>query len=122
MCKGTLCRLTLGIHGKANGSELHRSNRMMPIASLRRCREPNDVPRLRLGDYALKRYGGHMMAFVDDDLTVFGNDVLDAVLADEALDHCDIEPTVASFLPSADLTDLLLLDTQEQRQLSEPLV
>ncbi len=63
-----------------------------------------------------------MVALVDDDLTVVGDDVLDTVLADEALDHRDVEPAVTGLLARSDLADLLRFDAQEQRQLSQPLV
>ena len=41
-----------------------------------------------------------MVALVDDDLTVVGDDVLDTVLAHEALDHRDVEPAVRLLLPA----------------------
>ena len=49
-----LCRLTLRIHDKADGPELHRRDRMVPVAALRSCRQPDDVARLHLGEHALK--------------------------------------------------------------------
>ena len=48
-----------------------------------------------------------MVTLVHDDLTVSGNDVLNAAFTDEALDHCHVELAVAGLLARTDLTDLL---------------
>jgi hypothetical protein len=50
-----------------------------------------------------------VVALVDDDLTVVGDDVLDTILADETLDHRDIELAVTGLLARSDLPDLLRL-------------
>ena len=50
-----------------------------------------------------------------------GDEVLDLFLADETLDHCYVEMTVGFSLSAADLTDLLLVDVEEHRQLGNPL-
>src|SRR5258708_17928136 len=62
------------------------------------------------------------MALVDDDVTVVGYEVVDPPVADQALDHCNVEPTVRLPLAAADLADLLRLDPQEQSQLRNPLI
>ena len=48
-----------------------------------------------------------MVAFVDDDLTVVGDDVLDALLAHQTLDHRHIQPTVPGLPVRSDLANLL---------------
>jgi hypothetical protein len=52
--EGTLCRLALRIHNKADRPELHCGDRMVPIAPLWSGGQPDDVARLYLGEYALK--------------------------------------------------------------------
>ena len=54
MSEGALCRLTLRVHRKADRPELHRRDRMMPIAPLWSRGQPDDVARLHLGEHALK--------------------------------------------------------------------
>ena len=57
----------------------------MSVMPLRRRRQADDVASLRLGEHALERDGRNMVTLVHDLLAVVGDDVLDLVLAYEAL-------------------------------------
>src|SRR5690349_18849955 len=87
-------------------------NGVVPVTTLRSRRQADHVARLRLGHHALERDGRQVVALVDDDLAIVREDVLDPLLADEALDHRDVEPAVPGFPAGPDLADLLRLDSQ----------
>jgi len=70
----------------------------------------------------LERHGRNMVALIDDDVAIGGNDVVDDVLSGEALDHGDIQhPVRLSFAP-ANLADLFRLQVQKERELGNPLL
>ena len=48
--------------------------------------------------------------------------VVHLVAASEALDHGDVEPAIRLALSTSDLTDLLGLEVQKQRELGDPLL
>lgn len=62
------------------------------------------------------------MALVNDDMPVAGDDVVDLLVAKQALDHRDVELAVRLALPAADLTHAFRIDSQEERELRHPLV
>ena len=63
-----------------------------------------------------------MVALVHDHLPVAGHEVSDLAATDEALDHRYVEAAVGSSLPRPDLANLLDVDTEEERELGQPLV
>ena len=122
MSEGPLCRLALRVDGEADGPELHLRDGMVPITPMRSRRQADDVAGLRLREHALERDGWEVVALVDDYLAVVRDDILNLLLADEALYHRDVELAIPGFLARSDLPDLLRLDAQEERQLRQPLV
>ena len=67
---------------------------MMTVPALRRRGQAHDVARLDFGKYAFERGGWDVMTFIDDDLSIRRNDVVDTVFSDEALDHRDVKPAI----------------------------
>ena len=63
-----------------------------------------------------------MVTFVDDDVSVPGHEIIDLPLSDEALDHRHIEAAVRFTFAPAHLTHVLLIDSEEHRELRDPLV
>jgi hypothetical protein len=63
----------------------------MSVAALGRCGQADDVPRLHLLQDALELDSWEVMALVDDDLTVLRDEIRDGVLANETLDHRDVD-------------------------------
>ncbi len=63
-----------------------------------------------------------MMTFIDNDVSVAGDEVIDVVVVIETLNHCDIEAAVGLALPAPDLTDLFCIYTKEDCQLRDPLL
>ena len=63
-----------------------------------------------------------MVALIDYDVTIFGNEIGDGVLAHDALEHRNVDCTGDGALSAADPTDRLRIDIEEQRELGDPLV
>ena len=62
------------------------------------------------------------MTFIDNDVSVAGDEIIDVVVVIETLNHCDIEAAVGLAFPAPDLTDLFCVYTKEDRQLRDPLL
>lgn len=62
------------------------------------------------------------MARVDDDMAILGNDVVDLVIPEKALDHRHVDPSRSLLLPAAHLPYRLGISPQEQRKLRAPLI
>src|SRR5229473_450857 len=92
MLERALARLCLCIHREAHWTKLHLGDWMVPIASLGRRGQPDDVTRLRRRQYALERDRREMVALIDDDLPIAGHEICDGLLAHQALDHRDVDP------------------------------
>ena len=82
---------------------------------------PSEVPGLHLAHDALEGSRGHVMALVDDHVTVGRDDVVDGPIAHETLEHGHIQHT-ARLLPATSYgADLLSVHPQEQGELFTPL-
>src|SRR6185312_8127803 len=97
------------IYSIADRPKLHLGNGLAAIAPLRRGGESDEIARRYFRKNALEGERRHVMAFIDNDVTVGSDDVINPFLPDEALHHRHIEPAVRLALPSADLTDALLV-------------
>jgi hypothetical protein len=67
----------------------------------------------RADAHTLERHGGHVMAFVDDDLAVVADGFAHLAIAYEALNHRDVQRSRRARLTAADSPDLGGLDTQK---------
>src|SRR5205085_2406860 len=92
------------------------------IAALRCGGESNEIASLHLGQYALEGDRRQVVALIDDDVPVAGDEVVDFFLADETLDHRNIDVAVGLAFVAPDTADLLLVDAEEDRQLCNPLL
>jgi hypothetical protein len=63
-----------------------------------------------------------MVALVDDDLPIARHEISNGLLAHEALDHGDVDPTGGVALSTTDLPDRLDVDSEEESELRAPLV
>src|ERR1700687_3158131 len=61
------------------------------------------------------------MALVNDDLSIAGDEIINCILPNRALDHRDVEATVRFALPTSDLSNFLLVDAKEYCELRHPL-
>src|ERR1017187_85901 len=62
-----------------------------------------------------------MMALVNDDLSIAGDEIINRILPNKALNHRDVEATVWFALATSDLSDFLLVDAKEYCELRHPL-
>ena len=63
-----------------------------------------------------------MVALIYDYVTVLGDQLVDIVPLDEALDHGDVEGAVVLAMATTDPADLLLVDVEEHGELCDPLL
>jgi hypothetical protein len=84
---------------------LHVDDRVVSIFALRGCRQAKDVPRLYLFHHLLKGERRQMVAFVDNDVPVFCDEVFDSLSAVGALDDGDIHGATAVAFPAPNLAD-----------------
>ena len=63
-----------------------------------------------------------MVTFVDDDLPILSDDIIDRSPTCQALDHRDVEAAFRAPLARAELADLSLIESEEQRELRAPLI
>lgn len=63
-----------------------------------------------------------MVAFVDDDLPVLSDDIIDRSPVCQALDHRDVEAAVRAPLACTELADFSWIESEKQRGLGAPLI
>jgi len=54
-----------------------------------------------------------MMALIHDHLTIIGDNIIDFILPNQALDHGDIQYSVRFILPCPDPSDFLRFDAKK---------
>ncbi len=62
------------------------------------------------------------MALIHDDMPIGRNDVIDTLLADEALDHRDVQPTVRLAGSAPNPSHFLRVDAEKHGELGNPLI
>ncbi len=107
---------------EAHWAELHLRDGLVPVTTLGRSRESNDVAGPDLAENALELDGRDMVALVNDDLTEVCDDIGNGALSNEALDHRHVQPPRWRAPRAGDLADLFRIDTEEESELSEPLI
>lgn len=122
MIKRSRCRLLLGADAVTNWTALHYNDRVVAILPRDRRRQAKQVSGLRLARDGLKADGGKVMAFVDDDVAVFGDDVRNDALPHKALHKSDVDVFGEFPLPAMDNADLLWRDIKKDFEASDPLV
>ncbi len=115
-------RLRFGIDREANGTELHLGDRMMPVAPLVGSRQSDDGASLDLREDTFQRSRGQVVALIHDHLSIPADQIRNALLAHEALDHRHINPPGRRALARADLANLFRLDSEKDGELGDPLV
>ncbi len=84
---------------------LHVDYGVVSIFALRGCRQAEDVPRLYLFHDLLKGECRQMVAFIDNDVPVFCDEVFDSLSAVGALDDGDIDGATTFASPASNLAD-----------------
>jgi hypothetical protein len=73
------------------------------------------------GPYALGHHGRDVVALVDDDVTVAGQQLVERLVASQALDHRDVHLACGLAATAADRPDLVCLEIEELVQVLDPL-
>ena len=84
---------------------LHVDYGVVPIFALRGCRQAEDVPSLYLLHHLLKSECRQMVALINNDLPVLGDEVFDSLFAVGTLDDGDIHGATTFAFPASNLAD-----------------
>src|SRR5580698_8857045 len=95
---------------------------MMPVFPGGRRRQSNHELRFDLAHHPLKCESREVVALVDDDVSIFGHEVLYLLIAVQALNHRYVDISGPLSLASADLPDFVDWDFEEHRQPLPPLI
>jgi len=120
--KGTPRRLASGTDREANGAELHLDDGVVTIPALGSRRKSDKIPGLDLGEHLFEGERRNMVTFIDDHVTVAGDDVVDLPVTDNTLDHGDIDVLCWPALPTTNLAYSLRIEPEEQGDLCAPLI
>ena len=112
----------LGIDAMTNRAALHEDDWMMAVLSRHRRGQTEHVSRLGLPRDGFKAHGGKVMAFIDDDMPVVGDQIGDDALSDQALHERDIDVSGRLLLSAVDDAELVRRDIQEGLESRHPLV
>src|ERR1035437_1097340 len=101
---------------------LRRHNRMVPVLPRWRGGKPNNILRLHLPHHLFESESGYMVAFIDDHLAVFGNEVLHFILSVQALNDGDVHTPRPVRFPTTDMPDRFWRQIQEHPKALLPLI
>jgi hypothetical protein len=75
-----MCGLLLRVHSVPNRSALHEDDRMVPVLPRDRRRETGDKSRFGLSRHLLETVCRQVMTFIDNQVTVVGDTIVDDTL------------------------------------------
>ena len=120
--EGAFGGLLTGIDGVPNWAALHEDDGMVAVLAGDGGGEAEDEFGLGPADREFETLRREVVAFIDDDVSVVGDEVFDDALADETLDHGDIDLT-GEFLTSASKTsDVFFIEIEELGEPFDPLI
>src|ERR1700730_10120852 len=92
---------------KTNRAALHVDDGLMPIFSIRRCRQSQNVFCFDFAKNSFKRHCREMMTFIHNHVSVVRDEIFDCPFTLQALDYSDIDQTGSLSFSSSELSDLL---------------
>ena len=105
--------LLLRTFPETDGTALHQDNRVMAVFADGSCSEAHNVLSFYLFENLFKGKGWDVVAFINNDLTIFGHHVFDLSLAIEALDEADVDRTGNLLFAATYLTNVFQRHPQE---------
>ena len=121
MCEGSLPGLRLCAGPEPDGTALHEHDRMVTVPARDRCGQAEDIFHLRPARDRLEADGGDMVALVNHEMPVIGDDVVHLPLAHQALDDGDIDDAARLAPAAADLPDRGCREIEKRREPRDPL-
>src|SRR3989304_7725823 len=112
--KRTCCRLRFCIDSMSNRTTLHENDWMMTVFASHGGRQARNELGLCLPHDLLEAVCGQMVAFVDDQVSVFSHQVIDRSLSHKTLDQRHIEQPRWLLSPSSDTANLFGRQTQKR--------
>src|SRR5579871_2260301 len=115
-------RLTFCIYVVANRPALHEHDGMMPVFSCDCRGQSCEVLCLRTACDLLKAERRKVVAFVDDNVAVIGDAIVNRPFTDKALKQCNVEGSRKFLSSSADLANRFLRQVEKGTKPLDPLV
>jgi hypothetical protein len=100
---------------------MHENNRLMPVLPSNRGGQPKNEARLGAPGHQLEARGGQVMAFIDDQMSIRPNEIVDFAAPNQALNQRHVDDAGRFALAGPDHPDLLRVDLQEGPQALQPL-
>jgi hypothetical protein len=116
------CSLNLRIDSMPDRSALHEDDGMMPVLSGNCGGQPQDEPGLRASRNLLEAASGQVMTFVDDQVTVAADTVVDEPFTNKTLNDRHVDSACRLVSASTDSADLRPFQVQKRRQPFDPLI
>src|SRR6266852_4672074 len=94
-----------GIDAVPDGPALHHNYGVVTVFSRLRSRQPRYVPRPDLPEHSLEAHCRNVVALVDQDVPVIGDQIPDLTFGAEALKHAYVDSAFALVPSRAELTN-----------------
>ena len=111
-----------GIDAMPDGPALHCDDRVVPVLTGGCRREPGHIARPGLPEHSLEAHRRDVVALVDENVPVIGDEILDLAARAQALQHADVDRAPALVAATSELTDRAWRDVEERRQPLPPLI
>jgi hypothetical protein len=97
----------------ADWATLHEDDGVVPILPSDRGGQPENELGFGASGDALEADCGQMMTFIDDEMPVLGDEVVDFAIPNQALDHCDVDDAARLALAATNHANLIWFNLQE---------
>ena len=94
-----------GAQAEADWATLHTDDRVVSVFSRWRGRQSHNIPSFYLLHHLLKRERGDVMTFINNDLTILGDEVLNLLLAMKALHNGNVHNAGSLRFSASDLAN-----------------
>ena len=122
MIEGPSGGLLFGIDAMTDRAALHEDNRVMAILPRHRRGQTKDILGLGPPRDGFEAHGGQVMAFIDNDMPVIGDQIGDDALSYQALHEGHIDIPGRLLLPAMDNAERVRRNIQEGLETRDPLI
>src|SRR5487761_487049 len=111
-----------GIDAMPDGPALHHDDWVVAVLSCWPRREPRHEPRPCLPEHSIEAHGRNVVALVDQDVPVIGDQILDLALGTETLQHADVDCALAFVPTRTELSDRARRNVEKSGKALPPLI